>query len=140
MRAEAQSFVADRLEQTNVLEAFLSRHVNPEETKKSLAQALNCAAPPVVSATPMDLTVVASPPSPQQSAFEDLLSQVCPDAAPVPIANEDDLLFYRESCGIDLTSLPQFGPAGQEAYQQMLAVPHFTPHSRLDISEWLTPS
>ena len=47
--------------------------------------------------------------------------------------SEEDLLFYREWKNLLLADVDVLGPAGQEAYQQMLATGDFTPHVRTDL-------
>jgi serine/threonine protein kinase len=48
----------------------------------------------------------------------------------------DEILYYREEVCLSLTDLNLLGPIGREAYRQMNAVDHFTPHARIDITEW----
>ena len=48
-------------------------------------------------------------------------------------ASHDDVIFYRETANLPLAELEQMGPAAQEAYRQMAATEHFTPHIRCDI-------
>jgi serine/threonine protein kinase len=48
----------------------------------------------------------------------------------------DEILFYREEACLTLADLKLLGPVGREAYRQMNNVEHFTPHTRIDITEW----
>jgi hypothetical protein len=45
-------------------------------------------------------------------------------------------VFYREHLHVPSGALPLLGPAGQEAYQQLLANDPLTPHSRIDVVDW----
>jgi hypothetical protein len=81
-----------------------------------------------------ELCVLATPPGPDGDRFRELaregLANVEFHAAP----SNDDILLYRELSYLPLQELEQLGPAGQEAYRQMIAMESFTPHSRCDIS------
>ncbi len=52
----------------------------------------------------------------------------------------DDVSVYRENSFIKITDLEQLGPLAQQAYRQMMAVEHFTPHVRADIQTWELPT
>ena len=56
-----------------------------------------------------------------------------PGTKPVRLLGED-LVLYRERPYLPLADLEQLGGAGEEAYRQMLATEHFTPHTRLDVA------
>ena len=55
-------------------------------------------------------------------------------------SSKEDVIFYRELQEVKLSELEQLGPVAYEAYQQMTALEHFTPHSRSDINEWQVAS
>ena len=42
-------------------------------------------------------------------------------------------MMYRERLNLALSDLPQLGPLAQDAYRQMSAAEHFTPHCRCDV-------
>src|SRR6266550_4442499 len=48
--------------------------------------------------------------------------------------SEEELILFREWSGLRLAAVDPLGPAGQEAYQCLLATENYTPHSRLDVS------
>jgi serine/threonine protein kinase len=50
--------------------------------------------------------------------------------------NPDEVVCYRETEGIMLVDLPQFGPLGKQAYDAAFGVEHFSPHARHDVVEW----
>ncbi len=55
------------------------------------------------------------------------------DAEVSQATSDDDIILYRETPNLPLTELDQMGTAAQEAYRQMAATEHFTPHIRCDI-------
>jgi hypothetical protein len=137
--AEAEVFVSGHLDGSNVADAFVSRHSDEREAVQVLRRALDRAAPTPIAArsTPVpEFTILALPPSSQEDAMNRLAHRAAPDVTLLTVTGTDDLLFYREQCQVELNPMEQLGPLGQEAYQQMLAAPHFTPHSRGDITDW----
>ena len=48
-------------------------------------------------------------------------------------SGEEDILLYRERTNLPLSELPQLGDVPQDAYRQMSAAEHFTPHCRSDV-------
>jgi hypothetical protein len=66
--------------------------------------------------------------------FVGLAREALPDVDLRAVAGGHDVLFYRETARLPLSHLPQLGAAGQDAYRQLAAVEHFTPHTRRDIA------
>ena len=48
-----------------------------------------------------------------------------------------DPLIHEVIARLGLTDLPQLGQTARDAYRKMLGLEHCTPHSRMDITEWL---
>jgi serine/threonine protein kinase len=138
MLAEAEAFVGTRLIRTNVVDTFFSLHPNEAEAQADLLQAFADAAPALNnshSPGPTDLAVLAVPTG-QEKPFRKLVAQVYPEAKVIGTAHLHDLTFYREEHRYSLGELKRLCTEASEAYQQMVAAEHFTPHSRLDISHW----
>jgi hypothetical protein len=85
-----------------------------------------------------EIRILAVPPGPEGERFRTLARRALPETDLVPAASTADIVFYRERAHLDLTTLPQLGPAGQQAYRQFLADRQVTPHTRVDIGEWQT--
>jgi hypothetical protein len=153
MRQEADTFVAGNAPwaatENSVAELFLAQHPDPEAARTAIAGAFDEAAPqlgsgPTVLSARPEVALVMAPANPAGERFQGLAREALPDAAPA--TGPDAILFYRELPYLRLADLDQLGPAAQDAYQQMLAVDHFTPHARTDIpftpavAHWATAS
>jgi serine/threonine protein kinase len=140
MRQAVESFVAGCLEGTDVAEMFFSRHGSEEEALEDIAAAYEEADPELTgsrSAPGAEIGIVATPPGAPGERFRVLVRRALPKADLDFIDSTDDIVFYRERARLVLTDLKQLGPLGQEAYRQMSTVEHFTPHTRIDISNWV---
>ena len=80
-----------------------------------------------------ELFILATPPGSASDAITTIAHQVLPDAEVNLATSHDDIILYRETANLPLADLEQMGPAAQEAYRQMVATEHFTPHIRGDI-------
>jgi hypothetical protein len=49
----------------------------------------------------------------------------------------DDIYFYREQPQVPLADLPQLSLMAEEVYRHMTSTGTFTPHTRMDVTEWL---
>jgi hypothetical protein len=138
---EVAAFLETRLADTTVEAAIRSRHASDAEATDSLRQAFDRAAAPLKPHTPSpenEINLAVLPRSFEASSLRDQLRQAVPQATWIPSPSDDELLFYREVSHVHIHELEQMGPLGKEAYQQMAAVPHLTPHNRTDILDWST--
>jgi hypothetical protein len=55
----------------------------------------------------------------------------------VAAPGSDDVFFYREMPQMLLADLPQLGLMAEEVYRQMSASGNFSPHTRMDVLDWL---
>jgi hypothetical protein len=143
MRQEVEHFAATRLGTADVAEMFLHQYPQPDEALKEIAAAFAKAAPKLAGSRASQQTEVcllAVPPGPAGDRFRSLAEQALPDAKPTDIITTDDVVFYRELPHVILSDLEHLGPLGYEAYHQMTTVEYFTPHSRIDITEWRAAS
>jgi hypothetical protein len=81
-----------------------------------------------------ELCIVAVPPGPAGERLVALARGALHEADPQTTASEDDILVYREVANQPLADLEQLGPLGRDAYHQMSAAEHFTPHTRIDVT------
>jgi hypothetical protein len=141
MQREAEAFVEGRLAIADVAEMYLASRQDEAETLADLMDAFEEAAPPfaVPGQTARNETcLLAVPPGPSGERFVELTRLALPEVELATANSADDIIFYREAAELPLTDLEQFGRPGQEAYRQMSARDHFTPHTRNDITEWRT--
>jgi serine/threonine protein kinase len=141
MLTETEAFVSNRLTQTNAVDTFFNLYADDASAEKELDAAFDNAAPQLEVADPhgaSDLTVLAVP-SGQEKRFRKVMGPSKADVKVIGTPHADDLVFYREETRFRISDLKQLGPAPMEAYQQMLATEHFTPHTRIDIAEWREP-
>jgi hypothetical protein len=123
-----------------VTELFLAQHPDDDDAAGELASAFADAAPELarsLGSNPNEVALVAVPAGKSEATgqrLRDLAQKALPTAEQVRTAANDDLVVYREVAHVPLGELKQLGPAGQEAYRQMLALDSFTPHTRNDIS------
>ncbi len=138
MLMRAETVVAGRLTGTGAVDAFFGHYPDADAARDGLIQAFDEAAPSPVSAAvaPESETVLLSVPIGGEHRLGPLAAAALPQACLVSHANPDDLIVYREDNGFTFSDLELFDVPGEEAYQQMLSVPHFTPHTRIDIAEW----
>ncbi|MBY0528186.1 MAG: protein kinase [Gemmataceae bacterium] len=59
------------------------------------------------------------------------------DVEVVAVTGGEDVFFYREQPQLALADLPQLGLMAEEAYRQMTSAGSFTPHTRMDVLDWL---
>jgi eukaryotic-like serine/threonine-protein kinase len=139
----AVAFGDAMLSETSVSEILYERYPDTAELGSEVAE-LYAKAGPKLSARSTEageLFVLATPPGAPSEAFTLLANRILPEAQPHRATSHDDIIFYREKVNLSLAEVEQMGPAAQEAYRQMMAMEHFTPHIRTDIDfEALAPA
>jgi hypothetical protein len=143
MQQETESFLADRLGGMSVTAMYLAQHAgggtagSPEASiQHDLVRTFDEADIQLAIVAGREVNLLAVPPGPGEQAFRELAKAALPEVPQVPAVGSEEILLYREQIGFSLADLKQLGPAGRDAYQQMAALEHFTPHSRTDITEW----
>ena len=56
----------------------------------------------------------------------------------MPATTPDEVVIYREWPAVPLAALDQLGPAWEAAYRAAPDQTQTTPHTRTDITRWLT--
>ncbi|MGH7171249.1 MAG: tubulin-like doman-containing protein, partial [Gemmataceae bacterium] len=141
MLRTAEEFVAASLGEMNVAEMFLEQHADRDEAVAELAGLFDEASPllPYSTASPAnagqaaELCVLTAPSGPASEHLRALASEALPDVEWQAAVGDEDIVLYRERANLPLSELPQLGPLAQDAYRQMSAAEHFTPHCRCDI-------
>jgi hypothetical protein len=138
--AAARDFAATKLPESSAAELFLEQQPDEETAADEVAGFYAEAAPELTAARDprrgsavAELCVVAAPPGPGGDRFRALVRRALPGAEPHEATSPDDVLIYRELSGLALSDLAQKGPQAHDAYLQMSAADHFTPHSRIDV-------
>jgi serine/threonine protein kinase len=136
MLQTAEAFLAEQLGDVNVAEMFTEHHADAKHAEDEIAGFFDEAAPELPTdrqSRGAELCVLATPAGPAGDRFRDLATQAVPDVEWHSAPGEEDILLYRELANLPLADLPQLGPVGQDAYRQMSAAEHFTPHCRSDV-------
>jgi hypothetical protein len=141
MQQEAEAYVASRLGAANAIETFLDQYRNSTDAVRQLGDAHREALPGSVPDAPRDhsFALVAVPSDNLSDQFTALARVALPDALLVAAPKAEDIVFYREACGLRLQDLPECGPEVRDLYKQMIANPNMMPHSRTDITDWRQP-
>jgi serine/threonine protein kinase len=135
---QVEPFAATRLGKAQVVEMFLDEYVSADAVGEALTRAFEKTRPSPDSLPPAmtDNALLVLPVSAAASRLRDLVHRALPKVEVVQAPGRDDIVCYREQAGLALADLPQFGPEARAAYEEMLATEHYTPHSRLDITDW----
>jgi hypothetical protein len=136
MLRTAADFAGEQLPPTTVAELFREQNPDEERAAGEVADFFEKATPKLTpdKMTPaQEVAVLAMPPGEGGERLRELARQALPDVDWQPAASADDVVLYREVANLALADLEQLGPQGRDAYRQMNAAEHFTPHSRIDV-------
>jgi hypothetical protein len=158
MQKETETILEGRLVGTRVAEMYLAQGNVGDDPQGALEETITAGferATPDLSglitgsrpARSSEICILAAPAEPpgemstpdlKEAALAGFAGQevVVVDGGPGTAGNE--VLYYREEACLALSDLKLLGPIGREAYRQMNAVEHYTPHTRIDITEWQT--
>jgi hypothetical protein len=138
MEDEVARSVEARLGPTDTAALFLEHFNTDAEGVDALLTAFDEAAPDLAGVksgqTGKELCVFAVPPGESGDRIKALARQAMPDVPWTFAISLDDIIVYREAPQLPISELAQLGPLPQEAYRQMTAIEHFTPHTRTDIA------
>jgi hypothetical protein len=138
MVAEVVPLVEARLAASVVTDMYLERYPEGDKAQEGLRRAFAQAAPKIAEgaqAKEKELALVACPAGAADPRFLALVETAMPGAQ-MNCGPADEIVIYRELENLTCPDFEQAGPEAEEAYQQMMKVAHFTPHSRIDIKEW----
>lgn len=142
MQGVAETFVSTLVGSTNVAEMFLAHYEEPTAAVRAIQEAYQAAAPETPNQSPSapeEVCVLAVPAGESGQRFAELAREALHGVDFDLSQSPDDIVFYRELPRVALADLEQVGPLASEAYNQMTTLEHFTPHSRIDITEWKLP-
>jgi hypothetical protein len=136
MLKTAAEFAGEQLPPTTVAELFLEQHPDEERAAGEVTGFFDEAAPelaPGRAAAAQEVSVLAAPPGEGGERLRELARRALPEVDWQPAASADDVVLYRELSHLALADLEHLGAQGRDAYRQMNAADHFTPHSRIDV-------
>ncbi len=136
MLQTAERFVAEQVGEINVAEMFRDHHPDAAQASQEIVGYFDDAAPELPAerrGNGAELCVLATPAGPAGDHFRELAATALPDVEWHAAPGDEDIVLYRELTNLPLSDLPQLGPLGQDAYRQMSAAEHFTPHCRCDV-------
>jgi hypothetical protein len=138
MEQEVARAVEARIGGCDAAALFFELFSRDEQAVAELTTAFDEAAPdsPTIRSGPPrhELCVLAVPATPAGERLRALAKQALPETPLVHAPGSDEIIIYREIPQVSLADLEQLGSTALAAYRQMLAVEHFTPHNRIDIS------
>jgi serine/threonine protein kinase len=135
--ATAVDFAGALLPKTDVAEMFLERNPDEQAAKSEIADYYAEAAPEIMPGRevrpPAALCVLATPAGPAGERFRTLVAKALPEVEMQHAIGGDDIVLYRELSNVPLSEVEQLGPVALDAYRQLTAADHFTPHTRIDV-------
>jgi serine/threonine protein kinase len=138
MEEEMARTVEARIGPSDTAALFLEHYARNAEAADALSTAFDEAAPDLAGLKSgqhrNELCILAVPPGEAGDHIKMLAKQALPDVAWTYSVSVDDILVYREALQLPISELAQLGPLPQQAYRQMAAIEHFTPHTRIDIA------
>lgn len=133
---QCEEFLVPRLATATAAEVFFQHYAEAQAAQRDLAAAYEEAEPelrPSKSGSGAEVCILAAPSGEFGDELRRLAAEVHPDAVFLSAESADDVVVYRELCGVTLADLPQMGPAARAAYDAACAG-ETTPHARADVS------
>jgi hypothetical protein len=138
VRSRARFHLNARLGEVDLAGMFTTKCGGRPQAAHVLANAYGMAKPALVGNGPWvnhAITVLGTPAGPGGEQLRQMADQGFPaDDKTVFAATPDEVTIYREYPFVQLSALPQFGPAWESAY---LSPPDGSPHARLDVTQWI---
>ncbi|HMC63692.1 MAG TPA: hypothetical protein VKI65_02025, partial [Gemmataceae bacterium] len=99
---------------------------------------LECAAPLVTGEAPRkEVAFLLAPAGPAGKAFADAAKEAVPGLQSLRVAGQADLMFCREHGYLTVEDVQRLLRPCRGAYQEAAMVPHLSPHSRFDVTDWV---
>jgi hypothetical protein len=142
MLREGEAFMAKRVSASDTAAIYLQQLEPGGGAVYDVQEAYDEAAPLLetnAAADDAEVRLLMAPPGPAGEQWAALAREALPEANFTCVTGGADMVIYRETVHLDFDQLPQLQESARAAYEQLTAVEHFTPHSRVDIGEWATP-
>jgi serine/threonine protein kinase len=135
---QARAFLAAKLGESNVGAMFFARFADAESATKAIRQIYEQAAPPLRITRPItqEVCILAVPDGETSKPFQKAAGTALPGKPLDFTTSAEEILVFREWPRFPFTSLPQLGPMGEEAYNQMQQAAPGLAHSRSDVGQW----
>jgi hypothetical protein len=139
LQQQAELFVDSLLGKASVAAVYLKDHPRDDYVGEDIATAFEEATPKLAGTrhTGPEIRLLAVPADLAGERLGKIARDAVENVETVADAGSDDVFFYREAPQMVLADLPQLGLMAEEAYRQMVASGHFTPHTRMDVIDWL---
>jgi eukaryotic-like serine/threonine-protein kinase len=137
---ESRAHLDTRLGQVDLAGMFAERYRTSQQAERAIEQTYQEAEPGWIGSGPWvgsEVAVLSCPGGSGGEPLRELARRAIPVAG-LPIADaRDHLTVYREWPEVPLAALPQLGPAAVAAYAALPESQLCTPHSRLDVTQWV---
>jgi hypothetical protein len=137
---EARIHLDRRLGEVDLAAMFAERYRTPQQAERAIEQTYQEAEPTWVGSGPWvggEVTVITCPAGGGGEPLREFARRAIPVAG-LPIADSrDTLMIYREWPSVPVAALPHLGPAAVAAYSAMPETLQCTPHTRLDVTQWM---
>jgi hypothetical protein len=137
---ESRAHLDTRLGEVDMAAMFAERYRTPQQAERAIEQTYQEAEPGWIGNGPWaggEVAVLVCPGGSGGEPLRELARRAIPVAG-LPIADSrDSLTVYREWPAVPLAALPHLGPASVAAYAALPETQQCTPHSRLDVTQWL---
>jgi serine/threonine protein kinase len=134
VREQAERFLANRTGSDTAAPAvFAHFSADPQAAQRAATEAFDEAEPMLAQRAGTEIGVLAAPAGAAGDEFRRIVAEAIPDVELEPADSPDEVVFYRERSGLELTDLPQFGPLAKAAYDAHRDGEH-VPHARGDIA------
>jgi hypothetical protein len=139
LQQQAELFVDGLLGKASVAAIYLKEHPRDDGVSDDLATAFDEAAPKLADPrhNGPEIRLLAVPADLAGERLGKIAREEQDGVEVVAAAGSEDVFFYRETPRMLLAELPQLGLMAEEAYRQMISSGHFTPHTRMDVMDWL---
>jgi hypothetical protein len=140
LRDVATVYMEEKLGATDVSRLFQAQKEEQEAVGEELLNCFEEASPDPVATAPgasrpaEERVVIGVPSGESGDTLRVLVQRKLAETDLVLAGSEEDLILFREWSGLPLSAVDPLGPAGQEAYQCLLATDNYTPHTRTDVS------
>jgi hypothetical protein len=139
---QAEAHMEGVLGKASAATVYLQDRHADAEIRADLTRAFDEAAPKLAgsrSAGP-ELCFMSVPADVSGDKLGQLAATVADDVHVVTNPGPSDVYFYREQPRLPLADLPQLGLLAEQIYRQMSTAGSFTPHTRMDVIQWVTPT
>jgi hypothetical protein len=140
LRDTARDYLTERLGAVDVAGMMRQKFGPPAGVAAALDKAFTAALPPAVGRGPWAQDEVCVFAAPAGAGGEPVAQLAAPLLPPTVLMTHtpDEVVVYREWPRVPLAALDQFGPAWEAAYRAAPDTTQTTPHTRTDITCWLT--